>query len=138
MWGIEGGRVLVLSAGQGATKHKDGGPSLLGSRTVFERKSGVKNWARGNRITGVEAGEVASSPDKSLRPHRPRSQHLVTAAQRDLWGKKNSSILGMCVRPSAHPTSSFLLKPSTLPQVHRVCMCMARGHICVWWDPSQL
>lgn len=148
MWDMEGGRALVLSAGRGATKHRDGGPSLLGSRTVLKQRSGVGNRAPGTGSGGAEdlgcggwgggysPPHRASSHDKSLRPRHLRSQHLVTASQRDLKVKRTVPGLGICVRPSAHPIPSLLLKPSTRPQVHR---CVHAWHVgtSVWRDPGR-
>lgn len=89
MWDMEAGWALVLSAGHGATKHRDGGPSLPGSRTALKRnRIQEQDHGGGGWAGGCGPPHKASSHDKGIQPHHPRSQHLVTAAQRDLWGKK--------------------------------------------------
>lgn len=79
-----------------------------------------------NRITGVEAGQVAvahpTRPLLTTRDYNPIIQGLNTWSllPRGTYGvKKNGSwFRDMCV----HPTPSFLLKPSTLPI----------GCVCAW------
>lgn len=135
MWDMEAGWALVLSAGHGATKHRDGGPSLPGSRTVLKRnRIQEQDHGGGGWAGGCGPPHKASSHDKGIQPHHPRSQHLVTATQRDLRGKKNGSwFRDMCV----HPTPSFLLKPSTLP-IGCVCAWHAGTSVCGGCNTSRV